>query len=161
MNMIDHSNRHPHALGEHFETMDDEIKWARHKPSSRDLEAVARLYSSYTQVTRTTIMLLEQLAANYAAIVEDKAHHTSVRYEAAKLSAQITSAHLPALRIELQKGQGLARQYRQDARKAHLFELRWSFDPYTDPLLDKLEQWGEKMLRQQERRKNRKRKSSK
>ncbi len=139
--------RHPFHAGKRFETYEEEIQATRGLPSSHTFERQADFWQQHADVNAGT-------AADYAAqaeeieecaaqlIAEDEARRDQVETVKNGLKSYVESQQKWFEAIALDQ-QNQVEERRRNAQKAREFEARWSFDPYTDPLLDRLERAAE------------------
>jgi hypothetical protein len=130
--------RHPFIFGS-FQSYEQEIRAARGKPSSADLEASAQRWDFHAEISAGRIKELEVEIEVCREIINDEAQTAELRAEALQW-APIAEKQFSYYQDQLQQRQERAAEFRRYAEQARHFEARWAFNPYVDSLLDSLEQ---------------------
>lgn len=133
-------SKHPALRGQTFKTREEEFQALRGKPSARDYERRAQERHLQSQLQAVTIGTLRGIFFNLAEAAFDENRPDAVRADAQRQATRLATYLLPTHEETLCLLRKEVAQLCQDADAAHEYEARLSFDPYTDRLLDRLEQ---------------------
>lgn len=123
-----------------------EIHWAYEKPSSGYFDFHARKFERLAQEEAKRV---EWWQARYDAcksIAADPQHSPEIRAEAEIEAGYIEKWQLSFQRRYLEQLLQSFRDFRSMAEQAQRFEARWSFNPYRDPLRDRLKEHNRQAL---------------
>lgn len=121
-----------------FESLDEELKAVLGLQSSSDYEAKAKLADFMVKCACECLDIWREHRAIYEKFAVDESETPAFRAEAACVAATYTTTKELAQENVLQQKQEFADEMHQKVAQAKRFESRWTFDPYTDPLLERL-----------------------
>jgi hypothetical protein len=126
--------KHPYAM-RRFKNVDEEIRWARGQESAEELEACANKCESEGIAMAAEIAILVSQWRKYVAQATDR-NAPEASHRAALLMMRLIDEALTLQTGVMEQTFAHAADFRRDRDQARKFEARFSFSPYSDPLLD-------------------------